>query len=205
MEIAVLVGSDGETASIQEPCEIQIYQYTCQNWEVCRSMPFNIRSSSGLSGLRAYLHKVIEFLEECRTFVGRSVTGVPFFELEKAGFTTWEIVGYPLDFLDGMLNFQESGACTTPVQASANPPELKEISPGCYSISLQEIQNCSGFITSKQVLLPVLSRQSFNTLEIICSHVPPWLEAKILSGEIDAVIEKRSPQEAKIIINKIYS
>jgi Fe-only nitrogenase accessory protein AnfO len=200
MEIAVLVGPQGETAPIQTPGEIQVYQYTCNSWEICRSMPFALEPAGGLPGMRAYLQTVIEFLGECRIFVGCSVTGVPFFELEKAGFATWEIIGHPLDFLDGILKAQDAAASTAPVQASASLPELKETAPGCYSISLKEIQNCSGFISSKQVLLPILSRHQFHTLEVICSHVPPWLEVKILSGEINAVIEKSSPQEAKIII-----
>lgn len=202
MEIAVLIGANGETAPIQAPGEIQVYQYTCNTWEMCRSMPFAIESARGLSGMREYLHTVIEFMGECRTFVGYSVSGLPFFELEKAGFTIWEIFGYPFDFLDDILKSQDAETFTTPVQESARPPKLKEISPGCFSISLKDIQNCSGFITSKQVLLPILSRPNFNTLEIICSHVPPWLEVKILNGEIDATVEKNSPQEARILIKR---
>lgn len=143
---------------------------------------------------------VIDFLGECRIFVGNSVVGVPFLELERAGFTTWEIAGHPRDFLDEVHKSQVDLMCSPPVEAPARPPELKEISPGCYFLSLIEIQNCSGSITSKQVLLPLLSNKRFDTLELACSHVPPWLEVKIISGEINATIDKVSAQDVRITI-----
>ncbi len=103
MEIAVLVGQNGATAPIQESCTIQVYKHSCNTWEKCRSMPFCLQASQGLKAMRDYMQTVIGFLGECRTLVGCSVIGLPFFELEKAGFTIWEMDGSPADVLDIIL------------------------------------------------------------------------------------------------------
>lgn len=36
-------------------------------------------------------------------------------------------------------------------------------------------------ITSKQALLPFIRQKKFQTLEIICNHVPGWLEGEVLA------------------------
>ncbi len=80
-------------------------------------------------------------------------------------------------------------------------PEPQEISPGYYLISLKEIQNCNGMVTSKQVLFPLLANKQIQQLEIICTHIPPWLEVKILGGEIEGTIEKISLTETRVTIS----
>ncbi len=201
MEIAVLVGQNGETASLQAADEIRVYKYSCKIWELGRSVPFSLPVTKGLSSLRAYLKTVIDFLGECRTLVGLSVIGLPYFELEKAGFTIWEMAGPYSSVLDIILE-AEAAAVPAPSMNIIMPrPEPREVSPGCYSISLKDIQNCNGMVTSKQILFPLLKKMDFLSLEITCAHVPPWLEQQIISGQLTGQINKRSPQEFIITIS----
>ena len=201
MEIAVLTGLSGATAPIQEPSMIQVYKQSCNTWEMCRSMPFCLQSTQGLNAMRNYMQVVIDFLGECRTFVGLSVIGLPFFELEKAGFTIWEMSGSVPSVLDGISETEAEAAPSLQLNIVMPRPEPREISPGCYSISLKEIQNCNGMVTSKQVLFPLLANKQIRHLEIICAHIPPWLEVKILGGEIEGTIEKLSLTETRVIIS----
>lgn len=205
MEVAVFVGPGGVTAPMQEPGVIQVYQYTCGIWDLCRSMPFHLNSSRGLSEMRAYMKTVLNFLGECRLFAGLAVTGLPFFEMEKAGFTIWETTGTPREVLDSILEGEFETAEAVDTEASpalVAVPQHRETSPGYYSISLKEIQDCSGRVTSKQVLIPLLQNLDFYELEVTCSHVPPWLEEKILSGQLDAVIERSGVLESRIYIRR---
>jgi len=206
MEIAVLTGQNGVTAPIQESCTLQVYKYSCNTWELYRSIPFCLQSTQGLQAMRDYMQTVIDFLGECRTFVGRSVIGLPFFELDKAGFTIWEMDGAPTKVLDSILEAEAAVAAAAlpspQLNISIPQPEAREISPGCYSISLKEIQNCNGMITSKQVLFPLLANKQIQNLEIICTHVPPWLEVKLMGGEIEGSIEKISPDETRVTIGR---
>jgi len=204
MEIAVFVGPNGETAPLQEAGEIRVYQHSCNIWEMCRIIPFSLQSAKGLPGMREYMKEVLNFLGECRTFVGLSIIGLPYFELEKAGFTIWEMAGFPSNILDSILEAEAAAKLNTSpeIKIIIPKPEPKEVTPGCYSISLKEIQNCNGMVTSKQILLPLLEKMAFKSLEIICSHIPPWLEIKILCGEVNGVINKITPNETRVIINR---
>ena len=205
MEVAVFVGPNGETAPIQEKGEIQVYQYSCHIWEISRCMPFSLQAAKGLQGMREYMKTILDFLGQCRTFVGQTVIGLPYFELEKAGFAIWEMAGSPLSVLDRILAAEKAKAESPPYQAIniiMPRPEPREVSPGCYSISLKDIQNCNGMVTSKQILFPLLKSMDFKNLEIICDHVPPWLEVKLLCGEISGVIEKITPNETRVIITQ---
>jgi len=205
MEIAVLVGPNGETTLMQEANQIQVYQSSCKIWEMCRSMPFSLESTQGLPGMREYMKNVLEFLGECRTLVGLSVTGLLFFELEKAGFTIWEIAGSPLHVIDSILTAEANAKTelnfSNEINISVPRPEPEMISPGCYSISLKDIQNCNGMVTSKQILFPLLKNMDFRSLEIICTHVPPWLEQQILIGQLTGQVNKMNHQETRVSIN----
>lgn len=201
MEIAIFVGRDGLIASMQEAGEIRVYQHYCGTWDMCRKMPFFLDTVRGLHSMRDYMKTVLHFLGECRIFIGLAVSGVLFFELEKAGFTIWEATGLPLEVLQGVLE-EEGNRISSRAKATAaiSKPEPREISPGFYSISLKDIQNCGGRVTSKQVLIPLLQKMDFIDLEIICSHVPPWLEEQILTGQLRARVDKSSSFESRINI-----
>ena len=205
MEIAVLVGPTGETALMQDATQIQIYQYSCRIGEMCRNMPFSLESTQGLPSMREYMKNVLEFLGECRTLVGLSVTGLLFFELEKAGFTIWELAGSPLDVIDSIINAEANAKAelnsSCEISIIISRPEPQMISPGCYSVSLKDIQNCNGMVTSKQILFPLLKNMDFRSLEIICTHVPPWLEQQILTGQLTGQVNKINHQETRVTIN----
>lgn len=204
MEIALLVGQTGETTLIKEAKQIQVYQYSCRIWEMCRSMPFSVESTQGLPNMRQYMKTVLEFLGECRILAGLSITGLLFFELEKAGFTIWEIAGSPMYVLDNIVEAEANTevSCSNEINIVISRPEPREVSPGCYSISLKDIQNCNGMVTSKQILFPLLKYMNFRSLEIICAHVPPWLEVKMLSSEINGVIDKITHNETRVTITR---
>lgn len=202
MEIAVLTGQNGATAPIQESCTIQVYKHSYNTWEKYHSIPFCLQSAHGLKAMRDYMQTVIDLLGECRTFVGLSVTGLPFFELEKAGFTIWEMDGSAFNVLDSILEAEADATPPPQLNIVIPNPEPREISPGCYSISLKEIQNCNGMVTSKQILFPLLANKQIQHLEIICTHAPPWLEVKILGGEIEGTIEKISHSETRVTIDR---
>lgn len=204
MEIAVLVNPDGNAAALQQGGCLQIYKKSCPTWELSRSMSFTLSKAQGLTEIRDYIQMVLDFLGDCRVLAAGSISGLLYFELEKAGCTTWEIEGDPADFLDIMAQAESKDPeinSAPPASTVLSPPEPREVSPGCYSISLQEIQNCSGKITSKQVLVPLLKKMDFNRLDIICSHVPPWLEQQILTGQLKGHIDITSTREMKVTIS----
>lgn len=201
-EIAVFLKEDGKTISIYDPGKIVVYGKTQGKWAILREQDLCIDKSQGLAELRQKVSEVITFLNECKTFVAISVVGVPYYELIKAGCSVWEFEGAPEEFLDYILEQEEEALTQSSGQTSFNKFSPIETGNGCYEISLKEVQADNTGITSKQVLLPFLRKGAFYSLEVVCSHVPPWLEVEFISGNYNGDIEKVGNEEIRILITK---
>jgi Fe-only nitrogenase accessory protein AnfO len=201
--IAVHVSENGETASPYDIGKIVVYRKKNSRWNVLKEKDFILDKSLGIKELREKMVEALEFLNSCRIFVGLSVAGLPYYELEKAGFSVWEFEGKPLEFLDYVLA-EEKEKYKQVKSRKKNYVMLTpdELSYGYYRISIKEIQENDTGITSKQVLLPFLRKGRFDSLEIICNHVPPWLQAELMGGGYSGDIEKGAHKEVKIILSR---
>lgn len=199
--IAVYVGENGETTSLYDQGRIVVYQKNQGKWSVLKEKEFVLDKSLGMQELRKQMAEALDFLNECKVFVGLSITGVPYFELEKSKFSVWEFEGKPVEFLDYILEEEEGRHAQEVNKGKYNIiPAPVETSDGSYRISIKEIQENDTGVTSKQVLLPFLRQGKFYSLEVLCNHVPPWLEAELFSGDYSGEIEKISNQEVRITI-----
>ena len=125
--------------------------------------------------------EIIAVFGECKTAMAAAFQGAALHELEKAGIELWEVDGDPAALLDTIL-FEEEKAAQQADKSTALPfPVLENLGEGRYSLSIAEVQRSRGGLTSKQVLLPILQQGSFRELAIMCTHVPPWLEAEVNS------------------------
>jgi len=199
-KIAVYLGEDNRTAPLQEKGRIVVYKKELGQWETDREVEFNWSiGSGGLKEMRRRVERMVESLGDCQVFVGQSIIGMPYHVLEKANFSIWESEGDPLNFLDEVLNREEEAELE---KAEEGIPAPLDLGNGYYSISLTEVQQKNSSFTSKQVLLPFLKEGKFYSLEIICSHVPKWLEAEILAGRFTSRVEPINPREMKITLEK---
>ncbi|MBE3588072.1 MAG: nitrogenase [Thermoanaerobacteraceae bacterium] len=220
-DIAVCLDEQGETTSLDGRVTVAVFRRGDGGWYVLKQKDLLLSAAMGMQELRREMHRLIDFLAGCRILVGRSIGGVPYFELEKAQFSTWEITGKPADFLDHIFSREqappavpeeggtfpvsgERGGATGRPQEKGLLPAPVEITPGCYRISLKEIQKKTAGVTSKQVLLPFLRRGGFDRLEIICQHMPPWLEMELLAGNLDGHVQKNDNGEITITITPEY-
>ncbi|MDD1691398.1 MAG: nitrogenase [Methanoregula sp.] len=200
-EIAVMMGSDGRTIPLSEPGTVVVYRRERRTWLMERRFPFSLEADAGLAGLRKQTGELIAFLGECRTLVARSASGALFFGLEKAGCQVYEIAGTPLEFLDTVWQEAKEGQeAKAPVLAGADIPAPLEISPGKYYISIREIQGKRPEMSSKQVLRPFVQHGAFTELEIVCDHVPPWIEVEAERLGYQLVSERMAQNEVKVTL-----
>lgn len=201
-EVAVFLDNNGLTGAFGEPGLVRVYRRRQKAWAVERETAFALSAEEGLRGLRRQLAGLVAFLGDCRTFVVRSVAGVPYYELEKAGFNIWEHSGEPLSYLEEVWAGEErerAAVATAPAPASV-PLGPTEKAPGHYFISLKEIQARNAGITTKHALQPFLRRGRFTILEVVCDHLPPWLEMDLEAGAFTWTSEKAGERETRIII-----
>ncbi len=69
---------------------------------------------------------------------------------------------------------------------NAGPVETQ--TPGIYFLDLAQLQKECPEISSKKALLPFFSNTPFLELQLVCAHIPPWLET-------DASYEKKIRKE----------
>ncbi len=202
-EVAVFLDNNGLTGAFGEPGLVRVYRRRQKTWTVERETAFTLNAAEGLKGLRRQLAGLLSFLGECRIFVARSLSGVPYYELEKAGFNIWEQSGEPLAYLEEVWageELEKAAKAATPASAPV-PLGPTEKAPGHYFISLKEIQARNAGITTKHVLQPFLRRGRFTLLEVVCDHIPPWLELDLETGAFAWTSEKAGERETRIIIS----
>ena len=202
LDIAVCVGKDGLTSSLYDAKAIVIYQKEEGNWNRISKKEISLDQQAGMAKLRQQMAGIGNFLGDCKIFIGKAVVGLPYFELEKMQCSIWEFEGNPLSLLDYVLEREEAKLVEKqPVARSAIPVPV-ERENGDYYLSIKEIQENGSGITSKQVLMPVLGQGNFYSLEVLCNHVPPWLEVELKDGKLVGRVEKLSPTETHIYISK---
>ena len=200
-EIAVFRGSDGLTATLGEPGTVAVFRRRQGKWELNREATWDLDARKGLRELRRQMAEMVEFLASCKVFVARTLTGLPYYEMEKAGIRTWEIAGEPHNFLTEIA-LQDAAAREEPVATKSIAVTPSELAPGHFSVSIKELQEQQSGVTSKQILLPLLRQKQFSILEILCNHVPPWLEAEITTAGLAFQTEKLGGNHFKVVVSK---
>lgn len=177
-EIAVVLGNDGTTGRLGEPGTLAVYSHSAGTWSRVREMPVALDPSQGLREMRQAAAGITAFLCDCRVVVTRSASGALYFELEKAQCAVWEIAGTPAEFLDQVWADEEKAKVPVGKPAVAGLPKPIEKTPGNFFISIKEVQGKRPDISSKQVLQQFIQNGGFLVLDMVCSHVPPWIEVE---------------------------
>lgn len=202
-KIAVYLGETGECTSLQDKGRVVIYEKSQGQWEIIQEVQFSWEKGGGnLKEMRQKIEEMIKALGDCRIFAALSVNGVPYHALEKAGFQVWECEGRPQEFLDDILAQEEEARLALAEEGAEEVPAPLDLGNGFYTISLKEIQQKNSQFTSKQVLLPFLRQGQFYSLEIICTHLPKWLELEMLGEKFTSQVEQLKLGELKVVLAK---
>jgi hypothetical protein len=201
-EIAVLLGSDGRTIPLSEPGTFVVYLRVRNEWVKERELAFALDPLQGLQGLRKTVAALNGFLGNCKTVVATSASGALFFELEKARCSVWEISGTPDTFLNQVWRDEKEARGDEPLPAGPGIPAPLELSPGTYYISIREIQGKRPEVSSKQILQEFVRKGEFSELEIICDHVPPWIEIEAEQRGFNIVSERTAQNEVRVFLKK---
>ncbi len=113
-----------------------------------------------------------------------------------------EISGAPETFLEELsecVKHQRTGS-EVPMEHNA----IFELRPGFFHTDLREVMKGNTSYNSKQILLPFIKKRKFGSLEIICDHVPKWLENEQTELNIKLSVEKyKSCLKVKIYPSKV--
>nr|WP_092073300.1 Fe-only nitrogenase accessory AnfO family protein [Dendrosporobacter quercicolus]NSL49943.1 nitrogenase [Dendrosporobacter quercicolus DSM 1736]SDM56720.1 Fe-only nitrogenase accessory protein AnfO [Dendrosporobacter quercicolus] len=201
--IAVALDQHGNTTSIDEPARIVVYQKKQDAWLAVQEFVYDLEQSKGVRHMRQKLAELVaDIAKSSQIFVGLSVTGIPYFELEKAGMVIWEFEGRPAEFLSYIEDKEEEARLARDKMKPIAVPAPRQTAPGRFFISLKEVQENNAGITSKQVLFSFVNKAEFDQLEVVCNHVPPWLETIVLEKNFVCLKEQISQKEIRVTVSK---
>lgn len=199
-EIAAFTDGQGKSASLLGPGKIVVYQRQENSWQPIRERTFSLDQSRGLKGMRQQMEELVAFLGDCKVFVGQSVVGMPYFELEKAQISVWECEGIPSEIFDSIVLEEE----TVPEEKTVliPIPTPREKAPGCFFISIKEVQENELGVTTKQIVMPLLAKKEMQNLEILCNHLPPWLEPEAAARGFTISAERLEAHVYRVLLQR---
>jgi Fe-only nitrogenase accessory protein AnfO len=199
-EIAVFLGGDNRTIPLNEPGTLTVFRRERGAWVKDRERAFALNPAHGLRELRNDVAGLVQFLSPCTVLVAKTASGALYFELEKAKFSVWEIAGTPPEFLDQVWRDEKESQEAAPLPAGTDIPAPLELLPGKFFLSIKEIQGKRPEVSSKQVLQQFVQAGAFSELEIICDHLPPWIEVEAACRGYDLTTERTGTNEMKVVL-----
>ena len=201
-EVALFIDDRGHIGTPASAVRLNVYRRQQGVWRLERELPIQLDQVRDLAGMRAAVDGIVSFLAECRVVGAENFQGVILHGLEKAGVGLWEICGEPDDSMLDQLWFGEENDKTGTGKPKEDVyPVLENRGEGRLFISIAGTQRGSGSLTSKQVLYPMINQGNFCQLEILCIHVPPWLEAEARIRGWKFAMQKNERREVLITLS----
>ncbi|PKU24704.1 Fe-only nitrogenase accessory protein AnfO [Telmatospirillum siberiense] len=227
MKIATYVDEEGTLSSLYEPGHVRVYDNAAGAWEARKKIPFEVGPDMTLSEVKSALGDVVDRLEDCRVLVSGEVRGLVYSLLqEEMGFHIWKAQGPDREQLDIVAGREADliarreqaaveeasaancaqGCCGKKGGGGRSPcgpaaaPSLERVGNGHYRIDLAQVLESDPNLNSRQVLIPVMQETEFETLEILCDHVPRWFSRALVEMNMRAEFDA-SAQGLKVLVS----
>ncbi|MEL7655116.1 MAG: Fe-only nitrogenase accessory AnfO family protein [Bacillota bacterium] len=201
-KIAVLLDENNQLTSLELSQKTLLYHETINSWEPLREINWQLAAESDIAKIRNNIQILIEQLGDCRIMVSRKLSGVPYHIFNKMEFHIFEADGVASQklFRDIIQEIKGVSEKVRPLDSIAQVPVSPQ-NDGTYYLNLIELQRAFPEVTSKQALKQFLEETPFNKLELICSHMPPWIETVAAVKNFDWKIEKLDELSCKAVIS----
>lgn len=205
-KIAVFTDKKGETTTFNNEGYLKVFSKVNGKWCILRELKILPGDMTKISEVRSKITSIANEINDCSIVVGKRISGIVYNIFSSANIIVWECEGRPEGFLDYIFDEEEKKKNEKPIKdeiGAVIEDHIKKIEEGYYYISLSNIQTINERITSKQVLIPFLERGGFEKVEIMCSHIPPWIESKTTRYGLKMSIQDVCTNEIKITLAKV--
>lgn len=171
-QIILTVDKDGALAPFLQTCAFALYQKDQARWHRVEATQIN-GPLLNAADIREMVGTISKHFQDCRILISRKVLGVAYQTLNMAGFSIFEAEDISAKLLDGTLSDVMKN------QAKPDQPPLEPQSPnrdGRFVFDLVRLQKAYPQVSSKKALMAFMTVADFLSLELICDHLPPWLE-----------------------------
>lgn len=202
MNVFAMTGAHGALAPLREPGLLVCYAGDSGAWRPAGRLPLDLGAFPNIRGFRLYLEERLAEWGPAGEFLAARIPGAPGAVLSALGFRLWESDQEPLGVLDRIAAEPRpaargaasacsggGGDCGAPgaaetADADADPAArvLAGLRPGAEPGSLYldvAAGQRLGHLPTKPLLLPLLRRGGFASLEIDIDKVPCWFESDL--------------------------
>lgn len=180
--------------SFIEGTHIFIYTKHDDKWSITKKVPIKIDFSLGMIVLREQVRNLAIELGECNIIAGKELQGIPYSVFDRMGFHIFDITEFNEETLNAILfdilTGDELERMRKETIEKAKPVETS--TPGIYFLDLIALQEKFPEVSSKKALQNFFKEIPFLELELVCSHLPPWI------NEFGYEIAPRPYQENKV-------
>ncbi len=190
MEKIAVISKDQELVPFLYCNLVEIFEKVGEQWQAVRTASFSPITGNTIEKLRKEAEAIMTLAEDAKAVLCRELSGIPFSVFNQNGYCIFCSEKADQDTFDGMIkDIEESDEKRRRKEAmiqNAGPVETQ--TPGIYFLDLVQLQKECPEISSKKALLPFLSNTPFLELQLVCAHIPPWLETydsyekKVLNG-----------------------
>lgn len=200
LKVAVFMNEENKVESFVKGKCLAVFAKKEEGWQLDRSINLEDCTSFGLVEMRKYFSNLIHHIPDVKVVAAKEAYGIPYSIFYSEDFSIWEMEGDPHGFLDYIMSKEIEHE-----ELEENKKEeeaIVEVDHGKYFIDLIKLQNSNG-ISSKQAIIPFLKSKDYDTLEIKCCHIPPWInrESKELKFEVET--QKIEKDMYKVILRSI--
>lgn len=201
-KIAVFLDGASRPASPEAAAELVVFADAGTGWRAVSSVPAPLSLSGETRGAREALLRLAGELEGCRIAAGRRFSGLAFQVFNQLGFSIFELESFSPGALDRIRADVREEEARRGASAPVSPVETDVA--GIYSFSLTALQKQHPEISSKTALRSFLTETPFLHLDLLCSHLPPWIGRMAQEGKIRLNLVKISETEYRAEIDRVF-
>lgn len=167
-----------------------IYEKENNNWKARKQFTIQITAKTNPETFRNEIRTIIAKLDDCKIIVSQSLTGLAYHIFDRMGFYIFETAELAPDTFDQILHDIDKN--TQELTTQEMPTKPMKTDEGIYFLDFIQLQQVHPEISSKRALQPFLQSTPFIKLDILCSHLPPWLESPDYKNRYDIFKKKRN-------------
>lgn len=203
MKIAVVEDDNQKTSSIFEQGFITTYEENEGEWKAINRLENKVYNAKGMAAVRTAVTDTIKKLGDVRILVAGEIPGIASGIFQAAGFDIFLVENSAFNVL-GSIKKEMLEA----IEKRQEEPRKFDImrflesgaNKGDFSINIEEIMFKNPELTSKKILIPYLKNGEFNTLDVICSHIPKWFvtDLGVMGFEYKTVNESTNKMTVRV-------
>ncbi|MCX7714537.1 MAG: hypothetical protein N2171_02255 [Clostridia bacterium] len=201
-KIGVIADRENNISSLENGSLILIFEKKNNSWSTIEKINYHISFSSDLTELRDNIRSLILRLGDCRVIAGKTVSGLAYSVFNRIGLYIFEAPEISDRLFDDILtDIQTAKKKKTDFKNIPKEP-ISINNDGTYFLDLVSLQKAYPEVSSKKALQNFVMTSNFCKLDLICHHMPPWLESILEKKRFTYELEKIDEHLYKAIIYK---